>query len=585
MAPSANFLAWIAAGCQRVYTAELGLIRLSDGEALTVYLAGDGGYWDGAHYYFPAISKLPSVERQAQQFDNGQAMITYGSLEFLIDATADVTGGLTMDDLLTDYAWAGGDITIRCGARKPSGAVLPWSEWAVVLVGVMEAPKWDDQAVTLGIKSRDDLLAKTPMPDSILTDTEFPAWETGGYYFAGSLVRPTTANGFIYSAAPTSFMMTGGATEPAWPTAQGATVTVADGDWVCCKIPSVTEGKPRPITLGYCRDIPLVLFEDVQRYYMFHEGIRHQHPRVNGTLKLAFLTASSGWHFRPTGHEGDAVNYVELDGDPVGNPTLTFTPTGMYDPVVYCSLEAIVQQIITDYVEAYHGVSIDTELGGPHFLQYFGIHIDSQSNALDVLSSLTHGTLCMFGFDREGVFRLRKLVPPEDATPVMEFDDDHDTFTVSAEVEPRIYSQTRIGYGLNYSKGAEVDSTADAATRAYGDRDYVWQEVKDDTIKAKFPLATVAEFGTCGADMPTVAYPWLTIAGQLAQEYLDLFGMRRLILTLETTLPAMTLDLGDVVSVKRNRWGLDAGKNFTVLSLTENHQEGRIELRLWGGVS
>ncbi|MCB2188381.1 MAG: hypothetical protein KQJ78_18325 [Deltaproteobacteria bacterium] len=579
MAPGANFLAWITAGCQRIYTAELSLVRLSDGQALNVYLASDGGYWDGAHYYFPAISKLPSVERQAQQFDNGHAMISYGSLEFLIDATADVAGGLSLDDLLTDYAWAGHHITIRIGAKRPDSAVLPWTDWAVVLAGVMEAPAWDDQTVTLGIKGLDDLLANTPMPDSILTDAEFPAWESGAYYFAGSLVRPTTANGFIYRASPSSFMMTGGATEPTWPTAQGSTVTVAEGDWVCCKIPSVTEGKPRPITLGYCRDIPLVLFEDVQRFYMFHEGLRHQHPRLTGTFRMAFAEATSGWHFRPSGREGDAVSYVELDGDPIGNPTLTFTPSGLLGPGEGCALEEIVQTIITDYVEKMHGVSIATDIEAGLFTEYFGIHLDSQSNALDVLSSLTHGILCLFGFDREGVFHLRKLSPPEDGAPVMEFDDDHDTFTVSAEVEPRIYSQARIGYGLNYSHGGEIDSTVDATTRAYGDRDYLWQEVKDDTIKAKFPLATVAEFGTCLADTPTASPSG---AETLAQEYLDLFGARRLILTLETTLPAMLLDLGNVVKVTRSRWGLEAGRNLVVLGLSEDHEKGHLTLKLWG---
>lgn len=64
----------------------------------------------------------------------------------------------------------------------------------------------------------------------------------------GTIVRPTTHNGYVYECTTTG---TGTTTEPTWPTTPGETVTEAAGSGVwTCREENIVAGKGKGITLG-----------------------------------------------------------------------------------------------------------------------------------------------------------------------------------------------------------------------------------------------------------------------------------------------------------------------------------------------
>lgn len=67
-----------------------------------------------------------------------------------------------------------------------------------------------------------DLLNMARRPDSAGVSPEAEVWTAGRAYAAGDLVLPTASNGHYYEVTTAG---TGDASEPAWPTGSGQTVT------------------------------------------------------------------------------------------------------------------------------------------------------------------------------------------------------------------------------------------------------------------------------------------------------------------------------------------------------------------------
>ena len=135
----------------RAVAVECTVTRRSDGQAVTLYLTDSAprqGTWDGAHNWERCISKPPNLTHQAQQAFNGKSLAAFGDMELAMDSRSKLgpNGQLTWGQLMADYRWSGGVITMRVG-----GPDLAWIDWAVALQG------------SLGRVSFDRITAKVPV--------------------------------------------------------------------------------------------------------------------------------------------------------------------------------------------------------------------------------------------------------------------------------------------------------------------------------------------------------------------------------------------------------------------------------------
>ncbi len=164
---STTFAEWAARrDTQKVYAADLEVVRISDGATLTVRLSTHGGVWDGSHYYVPALRGLPVVRHRFQKLTSGRSLVSFGNLDVALDPEVEITDGLTMDDLLADYAWAGRPITVRVG-----GPELDWGDWGVVLAGRLGQPEYTVERARIPVAAASEDLRQREAPPNTYDDT------------------------------------------------------------------------------------------------------------------------------------------------------------------------------------------------------------------------------------------------------------------------------------------------------------------------------------------------------------------------------------------------------------------------------
>lgn len=86
-----------------------------------------------------------------------------------------------------------------------------------------------DSAPALSIVEVEELVGLAKRVDASGTPASIDAWQASTRYVAGQVVRPTAANGHRYIADQDG---TSGATEPAWPTGEGSSLSDGTIVWV-----------------------------------------------------------------------------------------------------------------------------------------------------------------------------------------------------------------------------------------------------------------------------------------------------------------------------------------------------------------
>ncbi len=82
--------------------------------------------------------------------------------------------------------------------------------------------------------------------DGLFRSKTASAWSASTAYSVGDIVFPTSANGFVYEATSGG---TSGASEPAWPTTLGGTVTDNTVTWKALKVPGRALKRPLYVAL------------------------------------------------------------------------------------------------------------------------------------------------------------------------------------------------------------------------------------------------------------------------------------------------------------------------------------------------
>ncbi|MCB2186479.1 MAG: phage tail protein [Deltaproteobacteria bacterium] len=562
-----SFSQWAALpDTEKVYAAVWTLQRIADGAAQTVRVATSGGVWDGSNYFTPCLIGIPSISHSAQQLVSGQTMVSFGEMELALDPDVPVAGGLTLDQFLADYAWAGQKITLTVGDPDPT--VLAWDNWGVVLRGHVGGPSFDDTTVSVPLYGRDEKLANAQVPPNLLDPDGWDKWAPSTVYALGKFVSPPTSTGYYYECAKAG---TSGATVPSWPDFPGAPVEEYDGGpvWTCRELPQGAKGKPRPLVYGHCYNLTPVLIDTLDHLYLVNDpdlgpiqevvavydggyrwvaGTNYFVNLANGTIKLATEPEYGSITCEVKGRRIGGV-YKEKPGEIAQDLVTSFGgfTTAEVDTASVAAFNAAVPQAV-------------------------GLFLDSQSPVMGAVESLLTGLTAVAGFNYAGQFQMLRFTPPA-GSPALELSD-AEILDFAVEPEDRLYHQARVGAGRVWTVQKEVDPVADEDWRARVAEEYVWATAQDDTVKGLYPLATTCEHGTLlysATEGETVAAWWLA-----------LFGQRRRVLTIKLKLQSLPLDLGALVRVTRERFGLAAGPLFRVVGFAEDHQNATITMKLWG---
>jgi hypothetical protein len=211
-----------------------------------------------------------------------------------------------------------------------------------------------------------------------------------------------------------------------------------------------------------------------------------------------------------------------------------------------------------------------------------GDWISEEETFADVLDRIANSVGAWWGIDRNGVYRIKRFEAPS-GTAVA-------TITANDLLRPlmRVTLQgddskgiptwrTKVQYQKNYT--VQASGLAGAVTdvrRAFLAQEYREAIAEDATVKITHLLAVESIYPTLLAsatDAATEAARLQTLRGALRHAY-------------DATVPLnddyATVDLGDVVTLQHNRYGLSAGVLHRVIGVDPDARNSRITFRLWG---
>lgn len=455
----------------------------------------------------------------------GRTQIGYGDMVLVNN-----DGGL---DGLLNYSFAGRAISIKLGTVAANSGGVP--TWVTVMSGTMEQAQLSWQKVTIRVRDRQQDLAK-------------PLQQTR---YGGTNVLPNGLDG-----------------------------VAAD-----------LQGRPKPLVFGQVFNVPLPCVNTTRLIYQIHHGSALQ--SVDGVYdRGAPLTAGTAYTSQsdmetnaPTAGQyrvwnSAAGTYVRLGGNPTGQVTADATQGAaaanrtaaqLFNAVLtYAGISA--GQISSADITA-----LDALVAYP-----LGVFVpaDRDVTTLEVLDQVVQSVGAWYGCDATGVFRIARIDVPTGtsvgtltATDIMKIER---VASTDAGVGVPAW-KVKLGYQRIYSVQNDLTASVTAARKEYLAQEYRRVEASDSAVLTANLTSPEIEFLTNLVSA--------TDAAAEASRRLTIYKTRRDVYQVTVRVSAdlaAVLDLGKIVTLQINRYGMSAGQKFLIVGLKTDMRGYLFELTLWG---
>jgi len=202
-----------------------------------------------------------------------------------------------------------------------------------------------------------------------------------------------------------------------------------------------------------------------------------------------------------------------------------------------------------------------------------GTVLDSSTSIQDFISTMTVGIPAMCSIDLEGKFFLKEISEPV-GEPVLELtDDDITDFPKGGCIEDNPYERVTLRYDRNWL--TQDNLTAIPISRiTWAGTEYRQFSRGDSRILQTYPWA----MGLGPLDTVIITRTDIKL---LAEKVFAIYRRPRETLTIVTVPKVAFLRIGDIVSVRRAKFGLDTGVLFMVVGLDFNLTSGEYTVTLW----
>jgi hypothetical protein len=329
-------------------------------------------------------------------------------------------------------------------------------------------------------------------------------------------------------------------------------------------------GQPKPRAFGKVRNFEPVLIDPANLRYLYHDGVKGGTRTLDAVYdRGVLLTAGVG--YTNTAASGGFV----LLAAPAGTITCDVTGPNL-------SAGAIAEEIVTN-----PGGLVASDLDATAVSDFktlvpatVGFFARDQINCDEALDQVIGAVGGYWGFDRGGLFDLGRMDAPAVTAVAALTDIEVLSFERVATRLP-IWSLT-----LRYRRNWHPFSLTDLATqfqpggisannaKAFTDEWSSLAPSTDPLVRVNYLLAGSAETETL-IDDPTAA---ATERNRLFT--LDSVG--RDVYRLVAKVQPFARELSDTITLTLNRYGLDTGRNFRIISMTEDSSSNRVELEVWG---
>lgn len=360
------------------------------------------------------------------------------------------------------------------------------------------------------------------------------------------------------------------------------------------------KGKPKPVALGACFDVPAVLVDPTRLIYQVHEASAAVDRVYVAALELTagsaypdqatlLSTAPSAGQYRVYAAAGGT--WFRLGTSPDGPVTADVTEGATAaDRTVAQLLERLATRdngIAGADVEADDVTALDAASSA-----VAGLYVEGEATILDAMNAVAAGAGAWFGFDRANVLRMAQLAAPAGAPAVTLKRLDRTATATATTVDllslERAANQARelsvpvwrvvVHYKRCWTRQtAGFNTGISEARKGFVAQDWRTATAEDAAVQTPHPNARELQVFTP-----------LAVEADAAAEAARLLALHksdRDLLVARVKWDAATaalVDLGTTVSLQVDRYGYGAGKLFTVVGIERDAAKETAVLELWG---
>lgn len=481
-----------------------------------------------AHTYYDGRIQSPANVKRSAFGDNstsGRSQIGFGNMVLVNN-----DGGL---DALLNYSFAGRPITIKLGEVLPNSNGVP--TWVTVIKGTMEQAEFSWQTVTIRVRDRQQDLAK-------------PLQQTR---YAGNNSLPNGLEGVAGDIA----------------------------------------GRPKPLVFGQVFNAPITLVNSSRLIYEAHSGSALQ--SVDSVYDSgAALTAGTAYASQadmetnaPAAGQYRVWNtaagcYIRLGSNASGTVTADLTQGAAASNRTAGQLwNAILTKagVSAGDISSADVTALDAAVSYP-----CGVFCSTSADmsALEACDIVASSVGAWFGSDATGIFRIGRLDVPTGtsvgtitATEIIAIDR-------VASRDPGVGIpawKVKLGYQRIWNVQTDAPSTVAADRKGYLAQEYRRSEASDSAVLTANLTSPEVEFFTTLVSASDAAAE--------ASRRLTIYKTRRDMIQARVRVDAAlasVLDIGKIVTLQVNRYGLTAGKKFLVIGLRTDMRGRLFDLTLWG---
>lgn len=336
---------------------------------------------------------------------------------------------------------------------------------------------------------------------------------------------------------------------------------------------SAITGRLKPRAYGRAANVTPAVLDAAAGYYMAAEGLIEDVDvvYVDGVAKTKTAGAPGAGQYRVTVGSG----LIEMGDTTPIQGQVTCDVKGRRDGSAYLqSVAEITYDVLTEAAEI-EPSSID--LAALSALDaknnsLVGIFIGEDRPVIEVLDDLFGTIGGFFGFTRAGIFTCGRFEAPT-GTAAAAFTSD-DLLELSREPQPHPIYEVEVKWGANWTVQVSFASGVTGGLVDFVARDFRSAVRSASAVRDVYPHADRLEVKALFWDS--------TPAGDEAARLLALYREPRMVLRARVKVQPFVLDLNDVVTITHSRFGLDAGRDFRIISLTEDSSVNEVDMILWG---
>lgn len=329
-------------------------------------------------------------------------------------------------------------------------------------------------------------------------------------------------------------------------------------------------GQPKPRVYGLARNIEPVLIDAANLRYLYHDGSVGGTRTLNAVYdKGVALTAGVG--YTNTAASGGFV----LLAAPAGTITCDVTGPNLTAGAIAEEIATTAGGLVAGDLDAVAVAAFKTLVPAT-----VGFYSSNQVNCDDVLDEIMGAVGSYWGFGRDGLMDMGRMDAPDvsavaelTATEILSFE------RLSTRLP--VWSLT-LSYRRNWHPFSLTDLASQfqpggvsaASAAAFTDEWKSLAPATDTAVSAVYLLAESSEFQSLLDDS--------TAAGAERDRLFALDKVARDVYRVVAKVQPFARELGETVTLTLTRYGLSGGKNFKIISMTEDSASNRVELEVWG---